>query len=451
MKRIPILSISLALLGLAHAAPKVEVRCETAHPAILVSEKKQTTYVKVSLTGFERSSRSERGPVNIAFVLDRSGSMTGAKLESAKQAARLAVSRLRADDIFSIITYDSTVDVVVPATKVTDGRAILKAIDRIEAGGNTALFGGVAKGAGEVRKFLRADHVNAIILLSDGMANVGPSSPDELGDLGRSLIKEGISVTTLGLGLDYNEDLMGKLADTSDGVHRFIQEPAQLVAFFETEFGNVMEVVAQQIDITIECAPAVRPIRVIGREAEILGQTVRLRMNQIYSDQEKYLLLEVEAPGGTVGAEQDLVAVDVSYQNLATGDADHERKAVACRYVATEAEAIQNDDVMFAAVAQIATETNRAAVTLRDAGKVQEAKELLTRNVEYLESQEPSIKAKRGFGKITGINLIDRELIDKDENWSARRKTMRAQQSELSQSQLALPLPASKPPKPKAP
>lgn len=84
------------------------------------------------------------------------------------------------------------------------------------AGGGTALYAGVAQGASELREFLDPHRVNRIILLSDGQANKGPSSPSELGNLGAALISEGISVTTIGIGLGYNEDLMTQLAPRSD-------------------------------------------------------------------------------------------------------------------------------------------------------------------------------------------------------------------------------------------
>src|SRR5690606_9640008 len=109
------------------------------------------------------------------------------------------------------------VEVLVPATKVSDRATIDRGIQRLRAGGMTALFAGVVKGATEVRKFLSRDRVNRVILLSDGAANVGPASAGELGRLGTTLRKEGIAVTTVGLGLGYNEDLMVQLAQGSGG------------------------------------------------------------------------------------------------------------------------------------------------------------------------------------------------------------------------------------------
>ena len=109
------------------------------------------------------------------------------------------------------------------------------------------MFSGVSKGASEVRKFLDSNRVSRVILLSDGLANLGPSTPSELGQLGHSLSKEGISVTTIGLGLGYNEDLMTQLAGMSDGNHAFVQNYSDLTKIFAAEFNTALTVVANQL------------------------------------------------------------------------------------------------------------------------------------------------------------------------------------------------------------
>ncbi len=272
MKTAAILMLTgvLATLPLQGGASQVKLDVSLGNPT-LIAGRKQTTYLKVGLTGFEMSGKAKRTPANIALVIDRSGSMQGEKIQQAKEAARMAVDRLNGDDIVSVIVYDDTVNVLVPATKASDRSTILAGIERIKAGGSTALFAGVSKGAAEVRKFLSRERVNRIILLSDGLANVGPDTPGALGDLGSSLSKEGISVTTLGLGLGYNEDLMMQLAQRSDGNHAFVEHPRDLVKIFNYEFGDVLSVVAQEVLVTIECGEGIRPVKVLGRRADIAG------------------------------------------------------------------------------------------------------------------------------------------------------------------------------------
>src|ERR1022692_2189384 len=165
-----------------------------------------------------RPPESERRPpVHPPLVIDPSGSLAGAKIAQGREAALDIVRRLAPDDIMSLIAFDTQVETLVPAQRVGAARARLEAaICNIEPGGYTALYGGVARGAQEVRRFIEdPNFVSRIILVSDGIANVGPSSAEDLGRLGASLVKEGISVTTVGLGLDFNEDLMPRRAQQS--------------------------------------------------------------------------------------------------------------------------------------------------------------------------------------------------------------------------------------------
>ena len=190
-----VLSVFLTLslcAGIALAAGSQEGRLHVDvaldKPMLLAGET-QTAYLRVGLKGFEADDLGERRPVNIAIVIDKSGSMSGEKIAKAKEAAIMAIRRLCSNDIVSVVTYDSKVNVLVPATKATDKETIFRAIRRINAGGTTALHGGVCKGGKEVKKFLCANRVNRVILLSDGLANVGPDTPEALGSLGASLFE----------------------------------------------------------------------------------------------------------------------------------------------------------------------------------------------------------------------------------------------------------------------
>src|SRR6185295_3315468 len=135
------------------AAEQVKVDVALAKPYLLAGQK-QTNYLRVGLTGIPINDSGRRTPVNVAIVLDKSGSMTGEKLRKAKEAALTSIGRLGPNDIVSVIAYDDAVNVLIPATKMSDPLVLRAAIERLSAGGNTALFAGVSKAAAEVRKFL---------------------------------------------------------------------------------------------------------------------------------------------------------------------------------------------------------------------------------------------------------------------------------------------------------
>jgi Ca-activated chloride channel family protein len=162
---------------------------------------------------------------------------------------------------------------------------------------------------------LDSRYVHRIILLSDGLANEGPSTPEDLGRLGAALIKEGISVTTIGVGTDYNEDLMTRLSQNSDGNSYFVESSRDLPRIFTAELGDVLNVVAKQVNVTIDCPNGVEPVRIIGRDGRIKNGTVELSLNQLYGGQEKYALVEVRVPAGKNGKDIDIARARVTYEN----------------------------------------------------------------------------------------------------------------------------------------
>ncbi len=403
---------------------------------VMQSDTQQTAFIKVSLTGFEQEKNSTRTPANIAIVLDKSGSMGGEKIKQAIDAAVMAINILDANDIVSVITYDTSVQVIVPATKVSDKQSIINSIRNISSGGSTALFAGVSKGAGEIRKFIDKNRVNRVILLSDGQANIGPSTPSELGELGISLGKETISVSTIGLGLGYNEDLMSQLAGYSDGNHAFVENAQDLVKIFRYEFGDVMSVIAQDVNIIINCSPHVKPVRVLGRKAEIIGQKIHTKLNQLYSKQEKYILIEVEVPPSKTGTSFEVAAVDVSYENLYSHKKDTVSDSSKVSFSSSRSEISKSTNiaVMEKAVEQVSTENNRQAIVLRDKGQIKEAKLLLQKNSKYLKDKATSYGSS-SLKKLEEENRQDAEELEDEKQWNKKRKSLKARNYKRSKQQ----------------
>lgn len=409
------------LLCASVQAQQIEVSTSLGS-SVLVAGQRQTIPLRVNLRGFEITNDRERASVNVAIVLDRSGSMGGDKLARAKDAAIMAIERLRSDDIVSLITYDDVIEVIVPATKVSDRAQIIRAIQNVQARGSTALFGGVSQGGAEVQKFFDRNRVNRIILISDGLANVGPSSPDELGSLGASFGRQGISVSTIGLGLGYNEDLMTRLAGRSDGNHFFVQSSSDIVNAFQREFGDILTAVARDVDITITCADGFRPVRVLGREAQIHGQSVVVPLNQIYAGQDKYVVLEVEAPIGRAGESVEAAKVEVRYNNLRTKRDDRLHRAMQVAYTDSREAAGRSVDrpTMESYYTQLTVESNASAITLRDANKKSEAQELLLNNARVLreKAKEYNIPSLN-----TPANDYEEQAKDMDKkSWGVQRK-----------------------------
>jgi Ca-activated chloride channel family protein len=186
------------------------------------------------------AASSRRPPLNLALVIDRSGSMSGAPLEHAKRAAATVVSALRPEDRVAVVAYDDSVQLPVPSTLATDPGGIRRAIASLRSGGSTALHDGWVAGGQQVGLHLDPTALNRVILLSDGQANVGVRDPATLGDHCAGLFERGISTSTLGLGRSFNEDLLVTMAERGGGNYFFVESPDDLVRIFAEELDGLV-------------------------------------------------------------------------------------------------------------------------------------------------------------------------------------------------------------------
>lgn len=314
----------------------------------------------------------ERPPVNLSLVLDRSGSMSGQKIEQAIQAAEVAVGRLGAQDRVSIVIYNGEVDTLVPSQRAT--REAVSAMKRqlrsVTARGNTAIYAGLSQAAAELRRYADAGYVNRMILLSDGLANSGPSEVADFRALGRAFAGEDIVISTVGLGLGFNEDIMTTLADAAQGNTYFVENADELTRIFAGELGDALNVAATNVEIIVRPRGQARIIRSLGREAEIDDNAARFRMPQVYNGLEKLALLEVRVPEGRVGAVEDLVDIEVSYVSVADSKTRRQAVSVPVRYTDAieEVAAAARQDVAQNVVENRVAEAKEEAIAYADGG-----------------------------------------------------------------------------------
>ncbi len=415
-----------------------------AEKSVLPAGSAQQPMVRIAISAPPVQQQLRRTPpVDLAIALDCSGSMGGEKIVHARQAARNALELLGEDDVFSLILYNQAAKVLIPSTRVTAStkEELKTVIDSIPAGGGTALFAGVSLAADELRKLGRDPRrVQRIILLSDGQANVGPSSPAELGKLGASLVMEGITVSTVGIGNDYNEDLMTALAQNADGNFYFIANSADLGRYLAQELGCALSVAARGVKVKITCPEGVTPRGILGYQCRIDGRTIELDFNQIYAGHDKVLILQLALPPQPAGSAKDLADVTLEYITNDAVKAPEVTRRVAVNFTADEAASKQslNKEVSASVAIQQSAVLREKAILESDSGnfaganeKMKEAKQLLEDNAAITESADVEEAARQVVKDSSKLE----KAADAPEKYNEARKEMRGRSYQIFNSQ----------------
>lgn len=194
-----------------------------------------------------------RPPLSLAIVIDRSGSMEGEPLANAKAAAAQLVDQLDEGDAFTIVTYSSEDETVMPMARATTANkaAARAAIERIWDDGNTCISCGIERAAAELGTTPVAGGVRRMVLISDGQANMGRYQPAELAQLATETAARGVSISTVGVGLDFDEVTMTRIADVAHGHYYFVEDTAQLAHMFERELRGLAKTVASDVRLVI--------------------------------------------------------------------------------------------------------------------------------------------------------------------------------------------------------
>jgi Ca-activated chloride channel family protein len=193
-----------------------------------------------------------RTAMNLCLVIDRSGSMEGPPLEYVKQACSYVVDLLSPNDVLSIVTFEETVDVLMPPQRVTSKEQIKAGISRLMPGNTTDLYGGISLGAQQVAQLADPSRATRLIVLSDGDPTTGIKEFPALVQLAGDIKARGITITFLGFGPDYNEELLASMAKKAGGNYYFIPQPQLIPEIFRTELEKLMTVVARNLRIELK-------------------------------------------------------------------------------------------------------------------------------------------------------------------------------------------------------
>lgn len=304
--------------------PAVAIRARTDRHYIRPHDRSHR-FVLVDLIAPPAIRSRRRPPVNLAFVIDRSGSMSGQKLELAKQAVMDGIARLDDQDRVTVVAYDDEVRVVVEST-TAGSRArhgAIEAIRGIVSGGSTDLAAGWLTGCEQVAARLQAEAVNRALLLTDGLANKGITDHGELTVHARELRARGITTTTFGVGRDFDETLLQSMADAGGGHFYFIADAAQIRDHIASEVGETLEVVARDVALNVIVAEGIR-VEAISPQQVVPGhQRSRVLVGDLVADQTMEVVLRLTFPYGDLGREtRAIVGLDGQDERLTWTYAD---------------------------------------------------------------------------------------------------------------------------------
>lgn len=307
-----------ALTSSFEAGATLRVDGRIGHPRLLQGASGET-FILLEVGSGEGPKAPRAAPSHLALVIDRSGSMRGERLKSAISGAMAAVDQLGDGDAVSVVAFDARPSLVVPSTVIgPESRERVKATIRtITVGGETCISCGIEEAVGQLAQ--SNGKVDRMIVLSDGDATAGVRDPVGFRGLARRARERGIGVTTIGVGVTYNQRILGIIAQESGGGHHFIENASSLDRVFLAEAEKLRSTVAIDVEATLELAEGVELDQVFDRTFQRRGQKIVIPLDAFARGDTQTVLLKVRVPSHLPGAEP-VADVHLAYRDLVKGE-----------------------------------------------------------------------------------------------------------------------------------
>ena len=261
-----------------------------------ISRSEREAVLQIGFTTAEVNERTDLRPLNLVFVIDKSGSMADSdKMSRVKDGLRSMLGKLRADDVVSIVAFDTKAQVVYSARAIGNGYALRRAIDCLEPDGSTNLHGGLMLGYAEAKKHFRAGATNRVILLTDGIANEGVVDPSRIAAESSEFNSRGIDLSTIGVGLDLNNDLLRTLANSGRGLYHFISDYRDIDKVFVNEVQSLVSSVAKNVELKIEYGPGLQVEKIYGYHPRFGNGEVSLTLDHMNNGLTQVVLAKFRA------------------------------------------------------------------------------------------------------------------------------------------------------------
>jgi len=362
--------------------------------------------VAVSLTvGAAEIGPSDRVPVrhaDMVIVLDRSGSMEGQKIRDARQAVLRFIERLTDQDRLALVAYSNSASVVFPLAAMDDAHRSLarKAIEEIAAGGGTNLGGGLQLGIEALTRVPSGGRQRRVVLISDGLANQGITDPRSLGNMAAGAVEQHYTVSTVGVGYDFNEGLMTAIADHGAGRYTFLENPDSFSRVFEKEFESARLVAASGLELRVPLHGGLQLLQAGGFPIRVQDGAAVIRLGDLTSGERRTLFLTYKVPTDRE-REIALGAIEVRYRFNDTPYSLSSRQDLTLACVADQKEVLSSIDQSAWGDHVVQEEYGRLKDELAAAVRKGE-KEAALERIDAYEARNRTINAAVGSDKVAG-------------------------------------------------
>ncbi len=384
-------TVIAALLLSVHSHPVVDplatsddgVQLTATFPSTKMLASQTEQYLAVSIAT-PPGQVPVRPPISLAVVIDRSGSMSGAPIEHAKAAAARLIGQLGPNDAFTVISYSSSDEVVYPMNRASDANKATAraAIERIYDDGGTCISCGLTRGAGELTRTPVEGGLARIVLISDGQANEGIWDRDELAQLAANTAAHGVSISALGVGLDFDEVTMQRIAEVGRGNYYFVEDTAQLAAMFSRELGGLTQTVAADVRLLVDGGPGVRIEDALGYPMDRQGDWVIVPIADLRVGETRKVVLRITSTSSTLAISH----VQLGWRRVSDGSSRHATAIARAEIVASPAEVAAGVDrvAMQAVEEALSSRALDRATTIYETQGYDAAKRVLDERVEQM-------------------------------------------------------------------
>ena len=340
----------------------------------------------------EDNAQSNRRPINLSLVLDRSGSMSGSPLRNALKAAEQLVEFLQPEDYLSVVVYDDMAETVISPQLVTDKKAIKTAIKKIRARGITNLSAGWLMGCDYVAAQQKSELLNRVLLLTDGLANMGIVDPAVLIDTAQNKAEAGIMTTTLGFGSRFNEDLLIDMAEAGGGNFYFIQSGDDAANVFNIEMESLTSIVGQNLKVELLPKNKIQVAEVLNKyPSQEKNGGIELFLGDVYHVESKPLVLKLAIPAIATEGRVDLGTIEYSYDRVVEGRIEKHTASLPLSIAVVSQAQAEKEELNIDVTQQVSqlriARKKDEAIAIADNGNYQQAAEILSQAVAELKSQ----------------------------------------------------------------